>query len=317
MAVSLEDVYEQFGHGEVSPEAIKGFLEYAYHSWASPSVRYVLLLGDASYDPKDYLGTGVADWLPGFPVKTSYLWTVSDPAYASVNGDDSIPDIAIGRLTAGSADEARRLVEKVMSYENGGGRLDGPAVLVADDADGAGDFERDADEIASEFFSGDRARKIYYSQHGASTRALIEQTFDEGASLVSYVGHGATAVWASENIFNTGDVKDLAPQSRQPFLMTMNCLNGFFHFPPLNSLSEELLKAEGKGVVGAFSPTGLSVNDAAHVYHAALLREMLSGRHARIGDAILAGQERYAASGALPELLLVYHLFGDPALSIR
>src|SRR5262249_14974461 len=55
MGVSLEDVYEQFGHGEVSPEAIKEFLEYAYHSWAGPSVRYVMLLGDASYDPKDNL----------------------------------------------------------------------------------------------------------------------------------------------------------------------------------------------------------------------------------------------------------------------
>ena len=317
MAVALEDVYEQFGHGEASPEAIKAFLEYAYHSWASPSVRYVLLLGDASYDPKDYLGTGVKDWLPGFPVRTSYLWTVSDPAYASVNGEDSIPDIAIGRLPAGSADEARRLVEKVMSYENSGGRLDGPAVLVADNADGAGNFERDADEIASELFSGRKTRKIYYSQQGASTRALIEQAFDEGASLMSYVGHGATAVWASENIFNTGDVKNLAPQSRQPFLTTMNCLNGFFQFPPLNSLSEELLKAEGKGVVGAFSPSGLSVNDAAHVYHAALLREMLSGRHTRLGDAVLAAQEDFARSGSFPELLSIYHLFGDPALSIR
>ena len=56
---------------------------------------------------------GVKDWLPGFPVKTSYLRTVSDPAYASVNGEDLLPDLAIGRLPAGSADEARRLVEKV------------------------------------------------------------------------------------------------------------------------------------------------------------------------------------------------------------
>ena len=122
MGVSLEDVYETFGHGEVSPEAIKAFLEYAYQSWASPSPRYVLLLGDASYDPKDYLQTGVKDRLPGFPVKTSFLWTVSDPMYASVNGEDLLPDIAIGRLPAGSLDEALRMVEKILSYENGGRR---------------------------------------------------------------------------------------------------------------------------------------------------------------------------------------------------
>ena len=317
MGVSLEDVYEQFGHGEVSPEAIKAFLEYAYHSWASPSVRYVVLLGDASYDPKDYLGTGVKDWLPGFPVKTSYLRTVSDPAYSSVNGEDLLPDLAIGRLPASSVREAERLVRKVLAFENGGGRVDGPAVLVADNADAAGNFEHDADEIASGVLEGRKVRKIYYSEQGANTRAAITQAFDDGASLMSYVGHGATAVWASENIFRNQDVSSLVTQSRQPLLLTMNCLNGFFHFPPLNSLSEELLKADGKGAIAAFSPSGLSLNDAAHVYHKALLQEILSDRHARLGDAVLAAQREYADSGAFPELLSIYHLFGDPALRIR
>ena len=169
----------------------------------------MVLLGDASYDPKDYLGTGVKDWLPGFPVKTSYLRTVSDPAYDSVNGEDPLPDLAIGRLPAGSVDEAQRLVEKILSYENGGGRLDGPAVLVADNADAAGNFEHDADEIASGVLEGRKVRKIYYSEQGANTRAAIEQAFDEGSSLMSYMGHGATAVWASENIFNQADVARL------------------------------------------------------------------------------------------------------------
>jgi Peptidase family C25 len=249
-------------------------------------------------------------------VKTSYLWTVSDPAYASVNGDDSIPDIAIGRLPASSFDEAQRLVQKIIAYENAGGTLDGPAVLVADNADLGGNFEANAEEIASGILASRNPTRIYYSQQGASTRQKIEQAFDDGASLMSYVGHGATAVWASENIFNFQDVKDLTPQPQQPFLLTMNCLNGFFQFPPLNSLSEELLKAEGKGVIGAFSPSGLSLNDAAHVYHTAVLEEILSGRHERIGDALVAAQEDYAQAGGAPQLLAIYHLLGDPAMRI-
>jgi hypothetical protein len=36
-----------------------------------------------------------------------------------------------------------------------------------------------------------------------------------------------------------------------------------------------------------------------------------------MGDAVLAAQKAYAESGALPELVAVYHLLGDPALRIR
>jgi Peptidase family C25 len=316
-AVSLEEVYEQFGHGEVSPQAIKDFLEYAYHSWSSPSLRYVLLLGDASYDPKNYLGTGTKDWLPGYPVVTSYIQTVSDPGYASVNGNDSLPDIAIGRLPAASAAEAAVLVQKVLDFENGGGSLAGAAVLVADNADLAGNFEADADDVASTVLASRSPQKIYLSVEGANTRTRIRQAFDNGASFMNYIGHGSTVAWASENFFNYTDVPALLPQSQQPLLLTLNCLNGFFHFPPMNSLSEALLKAQGKGVVAAFSPTGLSVNDPAHVFHKAVLQEILSGSHARIGDAILAAQDDYAQTGAFPELLSIYHLFGDPALRIR
>ena len=45
--------------------------------------------------------------------------------------------------------------------------------------------------------------------------------FDEGASVMSYIGHGAIHLWANENLFNIGNVDSLSPQSQQPFLFTM------------------------------------------------------------------------------------------------
>jgi hypothetical protein len=154
----------------------------------------------------------------------------------------------------------------------------------------------------------------------ASTRAAIQAALDSDPAIVNYIGHGGIAVWASENIWNNLDVNGLAPQGPatvSPLLFTMNCLNGYFHFPSLNSLAEQFIKAPGKGTVAAFSPSGLSVNDPAHLYHKALLGEILSGRHERLGDAVLAAQFSYADSGAFPELLSIYHLFGDPAMRIR
>jgi len=52
-------------------------------------------------------------------------------------------------------------------------------------------------------------------------------------------------------------------------------------------------------------------------FHRALLDEVVNGDHHRLGDAILAGQAGYADTGAFPELLSIYHLLGDPALTLR
>jgi len=70
-------------------------------------------------------------------------------------------------------------------------------------------------------------------------------------------------------------------------------------------------------VIAAVSPSGLSLDGPAHEYHRALMAELTSGRHERLGDAILAAQKDYAQTGLMPELLTVYQLLGDPALRIR
>jgi len=315
---ALEEVYSEFGHGESTPEALREFLSYAFHHWRKPAVRYVLLLGDATYDFKDYLGTGVKNRVPPFMVRTSYLWTASDPGYGAVNGEDVLPDVAVGRLPAGSAEELRGMVEKIIFHEASGDHGMGAAVLVADNPDAAGDFERDADEIASGLLASRKPRKIYLGRLGVeATRQAVVEAFDAGASIMSYAGHGGIHLWASENILNSAQVNTFAPQSEKPLVLTLNCLNGYFHFPYFNSLAEELLKAEGKGAIATFSPSGLSLDEPAHVFHKALLGELLSGTHARLGDAVLAAQAAYAETGAFPELLSIYHLLGDPALAIR
>jgi hypothetical protein len=314
-AVSIEEVYSEFGYGEPTPEAVREFLSYAYHHWQKPSPRYVLLLGDATYDFKDYLGTGVENQVPPLMVKTTYLWTASDSAYGAVNGEDILPDLAIGRLPGKTLEEARVMV---LAYEASGEALSGRAVLVADNADGAGDFEADAEEIARSLLASRSPRRIYLGRLGVeATRTATVEAFDEGAGLLSYLGHGGIHLWAQENIFNSSQVSTLAPQSRQPLVLTLNCLNGYFHFPYFNSLGEELVKAEGKGAVAAFSPSGLSLNGPAQLFHKALLSELLSGRHQRLGDAVLGAQSAYADSGAFPELLRIYLLLGDPALRLR
>ena len=216
LGVAIEEVYDGFGFGESRPEAMRSFLAHAYHNWELPP-RYVLLLGDASYDFKGYLGTGIENQVPPLLIQDAYMWTVSDPAYAAVNGEDLLPDLALGRLPAQSLEQAQALVQKVLAWENAGFDLSGRAVLVADNSDHAGDFEGDAEQLASSFFADRDVERIYLSRLGGATRATLYDTFDRGSSLMSYLGHGAIAIWASENVFNSWDVPKLAPQPQQPF----------------------------------------------------------------------------------------------------
>jgi hypothetical protein len=91
-----------------------------------------LLLGDATYKFKDFLETGVTNQMPPLMVKTSYLRTASDPALGAINGDDALPDVAIGRLPAKNPEELRVMVSKILAYETGEASLESLLVLVSE-----------------------------------------------------------------------------------------------------------------------------------------------------------------------------------------
>jgi len=316
-AVAFEEIACEFGHGQASAEAIRSFLSFTFHAWARPSPRYVLLLGNASYDPRNFIGTSQPSPLPALWTKTSYLWTASDPLLAAVNGTDNLPDLAIGRLPATTLEQAGSLVAKLLAWEDSGQGLAGAAALVADNPDLAGDFDADIDDIGASYLGSRETKRLKLSELGAQMRPSILDALNSGLSYLNYVGHGGPAVWASENVWNSWDAPSLQAQSQQPLLVTMNCLNGYFVAPSFDSLSESLLKADGRGAIASFSPSGLSLDGPAHQYHRALMAALTSGRHQRLGDALLVAQKTYADSGLMPELIGVYHLLGDPATRIR
>jgi len=319
LAVSLEEIASSFGGGEASADAIHDFLSFAFHSWRRPSPRYVLLLGDSNYDPRHFLSTSPPSPLPFLLQRTSYLWTPSDPALVAVNGDDLLPDLAIGRLPASTPDQAQSLVAKLLDWEAQGNSLDGPAALVADVPGDAGDFEADLRDVEASFLQGRPTTELFLAQIGdaSSTRARILDSMNSGLALISYAGHGGGAVWSSQGILDSWDAASLLAQPQQPFMVTLDCLNGYFIDRVSDSLAEAFLKAQGRGSIAAFSPSGLSLDGPAHLFHRALMQELTTGQHARVGDALLAAQKTYAQTGAFPELLSVYHLFGDPAMRIR
>jgi hypothetical protein len=111
---TTDRIYAQFGSGRPSPTAIRNMLAYASRHWVLPGPSYVCLLGDATFDPKNYLGIGSPDLVPTY----SNYYDVnllsqfpSDDFYSFLDGpSDLLADLAVGRLPAGNALEALALV---------------------------------------------------------------------------------------------------------------------------------------------------------------------------------------------------------------
>jgi hypothetical protein len=144
----VSDVYDEFGDGHRSTEAIKNYLTYAYNNWGS---AYALLVGDANEDMENVLkgplGTpSPPDLVPSPLIRQDGVaqapmgpQLVNSDAWYGVwlDGDkrDWIPDMFVGRLPAGSAHEADEIVSKIVGYEDlsGQDQWRSRGLFVADD----------------------------------------------------------------------------------------------------------------------------------------------------------------------------------------
>jgi len=82
--VLTDDIYDEFSFGEHSPQAIRDFLQTATKNWATKP-KYLLLAGDASVDPRNFLGFGDFDFVPTRIIPTSELMTASDDWFSDFN----------------------------------------------------------------------------------------------------------------------------------------------------------------------------------------------------------------------------------------
>ena len=75
--------------------------------------------------------------------------------------------------------------------------------------------------------------KAYLKNYGtaAALTAEIQSQINAGSLLVNYSGHASVQIWATERIFDTGDVPGLANAGRYPVIINMSCLSGYFAYP--------------------------------------------------------------------------------------
>ena len=307
MVVELEDIFDEFSGGGVSPWALRRFFQRAATSWqGKPS--YVLLAGDGSYDPRDYLGRG-GNLVPVALVDTGVFETASDDWFVDFDGD-GVGELAIGRLPASSKDELAVMVNKILRYEVAE-RQPVRALLVADEPLLEA-FSRVNEALVEQLPAGSFAEYIDVEREGvAPARARLLAELARGWDLVHYSEHGTVDRWRN-GVLRASDAPAL-PVTAQPWLLTMaNCLSGIFQEPLLAGLGEQLLRAPG-GAAMVWASTGSTAAPPQERLLAAFLAHAYGAPAARVGDAVRAAKAAVSNS----DVRRTWVLLGDPTMRLR
>ncbi|HEX6384970.1 MAG TPA: C25 family cysteine peptidase [Anaerolineae bacterium] len=311
-AVPLDQVFSEFGHGRHTPEAIRNFLAYAATYWEPPAPRFVLLVGDATYDLHNHSNGRNQNLLPTYLARTESGYVTSDTWFTMYSGQIAP---AIGRLPAQTAGQLENMVDKVIAYErNSGSAWTRRALFVAADHPR---FNTLSYELAKLLDSnGYRVHKLTM-RHNEDIHYDIMSALNKGVGLVNYAGHGGEQVWIDETVFQATDAGMLANSGRLPVFTTFTCLNGAFSHPDVDSLAESLLWVENGGIVAAIAPAARAAMDHQVQLATLFYQELLEGDSQTLGEALT-----WAKAAALDEsdpndAVHTVHLLGDPALQMH
>ncbi|HWN98285.1 MAG TPA: C25 family cysteine peptidase, partial [Blastocatellia bacterium] len=309
--VDVEDIYDEFSYGQKTPQAVQDFLSFATAYWKTPP-RYLLFAGDASLDPKNYLGLGDFDFVPTKLIDTNYLEAASDDWFASFSGE-TLASMSIGRLPFRTLSEASTMIKKIVGYE-----LSSPlqeALLVADANDGF-NFELASDQLRPLIPADLRVQQINRGRVDAATaKSQLLAAIARGQKVVNYTGHGSANQWRG-NLLTGDEARALRNGDRLPLFVMMTCLNGYFQDAAVDSLAESLLKSEAGGAIAVWGSSGMTLPGGQAVLNQEFFRSIFgSGRAGpmMLGDAIL----RAKAAVSDTDIRRTWVLLGDPTMRLR
>lgn len=309
--VSIDEIFDAFNYGERSPLATQAFLQNAVSNWSSKP-QYLLLVGGASLDPRNYLGLGDFDFVPTRIIETVAFKTASDDWFSDFT-QTGFPTIATGRIPARTLSDAQLVVSKILSYANSGGSSSPQALLVADQNVGA-DFTTATKNVASDLPASLLPVEVFADgQDPSVVSQQILAALNGGPLLVNYSGHGAEQQWSFEDLLDTNSTAALSNSSQYSIYLLMDCLNGFFHDVYAESLSTSLLLAPNGGAAAVWASSGFTNQPPQASMNQALLQAIKANPSLSLGSAIIL-----AKSGVTdPDVRRTWIFFGDPAMRLQ
>jgi hypothetical protein len=230
--VDVQDLYDEWSYGEVDPRAIRDFVAHAVKEWKPPAPRYLLIIGDASWDGKNPPGTeteapdaayraehgaefahvpatpyrGLSggrarNLVPTWSYGTGDGHAAGDNFFVDIDGD-LFPELAVGRFPVVEPAEVSGVVEKLRRYEEAGSGLWQRAVAFVTSEDPG--WQRWANDLAERAVAkGFVPRTVFAPPLGPGAEVSPERedaravaaALGTGGYLLHFVGHGGRFVW--------------------------------------------------------------------------------------------------------------------------
>jgi hypothetical protein len=337
--VEPQKIYNEFSSGAQDISAIRDFVKYLYDkAEEGKEPRYLLLFGDASFDYKDRLEKNtniVPTWesANAVDIRNSFM---SDDFFGLLDENEGSNlngalDIGIGRLPVSSFDEARIVVDKILHYAGNNpevmGRWRNEVCFVGDDQD-YNAYITDSELIAnqlSEICPNAHINKIYFDaypqvstpggkRYPAATKA-INQTVQDGALLVNYIGHGGETGWAHERVLELSDINKWSNSNNLPIFITATCEFTRLDDPERKSAGEYIMTNANGGGIALYTTTRATSSGGNFQLNKSVINYLFKDTGAdccRLGDAVLGAKNAIGNTINGQKFVLI----GDPALKI-
>jgi len=341
-AVNVEDVYDNFSGGKRDVIAIRNYIKFLYDNFtvdSFPILKYVLIIGEGTYDYRNYLGRGNCF----IPLYMNRYFTNEDEAIEDEDfltklddGDDRVPDIAIGRLSVVTTHEANAWVDRIIRYENNPeyGSWKNKIIVVADDEfssnrDDDFVFMIDAEELTSRngpIPTNYDIRKIYLhtypfvggSKPGAKND-LIEE-WSEGALIVNYAGHGSPVQMADELVMLNPDIYSLTNDNRRPLFLAFSCSVGNLDSPYQRSIAQNIVNFDGGGAIATMCATAPTYGHPNSILNEEVFEKLFVSKDSTtsvpIGLTLQLAKMHVISAYSFEKNSAKYALLGDPAMTL-
>ncbi|MDE6489659.1 MAG: type IX secretion system sortase PorU [Muribaculaceae bacterium] len=336
--VEQEQVFNEFGSGLPDPNAFRRMLKMLHDRDGAPVLKYALLLGRGSYDNRAITPDGQALGRMRMPIWESEESLDNDISYTTddiiallddnsgINMQADQLSIAVGRIPATSAAEARIAVDKIEEYMTLAPVHEwrNRVLLLADDGNDGIHMTQSETAWRNMLANPDGQRLIYdkiyidaYERTGGQyplARTEFHRALDEGVMLWCYIGHGSPTALTADGILTYSDINSMYLR-RYPILYAATC--DFVRWDRSTASGAELLHFfDGGGTIATVSATRPVLISENGNLSAALASEFTrtdnDGRFRTIGE--LYRNAKNALSSNSNKLR--YVLMGDPALRI-